>query len=139
MKFKKILSVALLMCTTMVSTIPAYANNSSDTTLPTEYISSTTYVSTEYRAKTDDSYHYIFNQTSIEVRAISYSQNGTNCTKGSYAAIPSNSKRFITNYVYENGYSNCRLSIRSNISGASAILSGKWSPDSVGSYTVANP
>ena len=34
---------------------------------------------------------------------------------------------------------NCRLDIRADISGSSGRLYGKWSPDSVGNYPVANP
>lgn len=139
MKIKKIIAAALIMCTSIVMATPAYANNSVDSTLPSEYISYTTYVSTELRDKYDSSYHYIYNKCGIQISVLSYSQSNVNCTKSSYALIPANSERFITNYVYEWGYRNCKLSIRGNIPGASVKLEGVWSPDSVGSYPVANP
>lgn len=36
-------------------------------------------------------------------------------------------------------YSQCRLSICTNVSGVTTTLHGKWSPDSIGSYPIANP
>lgn len=131
--------MVLAFSLSVLSVIPVQANNHTDSSLPTQYISSTTYVQTGLRDKEDDTYHYIYNTCSLEVRVISYSQQNNNCTKGSYAVIPSGAQRFITNYVYEWGYRNCKLSIRSNISGASTTLSGYWSPDSIGSCIVANP
>lgn len=139
MKLKKMISLTLAMCLTIMTMIPVYANNNTDEDLPVKYISSTTYVRTNSRAKIDDSYHYIFNNCSLAIRVISYAGNDDNCTKGGYAVIPSKTERFITNTVHEDGYSACYLSIRSNISGAYTTLSGLWSPDSVGSYPIANP
>lgn len=136
---KKISATLLVLSLSIATVLPVYANNHGDTKLPSQYISSTTYVHTELRDKYDDSYHYMYNKCSIEVSVISYSQQDNNCTNHGYALIPANSKRFISNYVYEWGYRNCKLSIRSNISGASTTLSGYWSPDSIGSYIVANP
>lgn len=139
MKFKQILAMCIATYTMVVPTVSAYANNSGDTNLPSTYISSSTYASTEYRDKYDSTSHYIYNMSSLQIRAISYAQNGTNCTNKNFAVIPANSKRFIYNSIYEWGYRNCRLSIRANISGSAGTLSGLWSPDSVGSYPIANP
>lgn len=138
MKIRKIIAAALIMCTSITMAIPAYAS-SKDSVLPSEYISSTKYVSTELRNKDNSSYHYIYNKCGIPISVLSYSQSNVNCTKNSYAVIPANSQRFITNYVYEWGYRNCRLTIRGNVGGASVLLKGVWSPDCVGSYPVANP
>lgn len=139
MKLKRILAAAMVAGSVMAATVSVYANNSDDSDLPTEYVSSTQNTYTEYRDKYDASYNYINNEIGLQLRVITYSQSGTNCTKKSSAVIPGNSKRFITNYVYEWGYRNCRLYIRADISGSSGKLKGKWSPDSLGSYIVANP
>lgn len=139
MKLKRILAVLMVTGSVMAATVSVYANNHDDIPLPYEYISSTHNVYTQYADKYDASYNYINNESSLRLRVITYSQNGTNCTKNSYAVIPGNTERFITNYVYEWGYRNCRLYIRADISGSSGDLKGKWSPDSVGSCIVANP
>ena len=83
--------------------------------------------------------------TFLELRVISYSYSNVNRTKNGSAVIPGNSERFINNFIRERyndhteNDSRCKLSIRCNISGASGKISGAWSPDSVGSYIVANP
>lgn len=139
MKLKRILAAAMVAGSVMAATVSVYANNSKDTALPTDYVSSTQCTFTGYRNKEDDSYNYINNEIGLQLRVITYSDDSTNCTKNSSAVIPGNSKRFITNYVHERQFSRCRLYIRADISGSNARLNGKWSPDSVGSYIIANP
>ena len=104
--------------------------------------------------KNNTSYIYIKNMCGLQLKVIAYYTNpspDTPQTKHGYAVIPGNVQRFINNSVYEayksdnkQGLSkgkkcNCRLYIRADISGSSGRLYGKWSPDSVGNYPVANP
>ncbi len=153
MRIKKLLSVALITCATLSSTMVANADTK-DSSLPTEYISSTKSTYSNYREKNNTSYIYIKNMCGLQLKVIAYYTNpspDTPQTKHGYAVIPGNVQRFINNSVYEayksdnkQGLSkgkkcNCRLYIRADISGSSGRLYGKWSPDSVGNYPVANP
>lgn len=139
MNKKKTLALCLATCATIFTSIPVYANNYTDSNLPEKYIGYNNYVDTKLRHKKDGSYHYIYSTASVPIRVISYSPDRDNCTKHGYAVIPANSKRFITNYVNERTYSQCRLSICTGVSGVTTTLHGKWSPDSIGSYPIANP
>lgn len=143
MKIKKVIALMLVLSAVSSTTITANAS-AKDSSFPTDYISSTTSVYSDWRDKENSTSHYIYNLTGIQIRVISYSASNVNRTVNGSAVIPSVSQRFIRNFIWEK-YSDhtessnkCRLSIRSNISGASTRLSGAWSPDSVGSYPVAN-
>lgn len=144
MKFKKILALCLITCATLSSTMVASAD-AKDSTLPTDYISSTKCTFSNWRYKDNYTSHYINNTCALRLRVISYSSSNNNRTCRGSAVIPGNCERFIKNTVREayrdgeEGNTLCRLYIRADISGSSARLSGKWSPDSVGSYPVANP
>lgn len=90
------------------------------------------------RLKEDDSYHYVKNDSGFNLWILSRASDGTNHTRGEYAIVPSG-EWFITNYIYERkGESWCYLDITTAQMGITGILSGFWSPDSVGSYPVAN-
>ena len=149
MKLKKLLSVALISCATLSSTTVANAN-AKDSVLPTDYISSTKAVFTDTRVKDDYSSHYIYNSCGLTLMAVSYYTNPSpdkNVTKDGGAIIMGGSRRIIKNYVretYDKGHGagekcKCRLYLRAYVSGSSGRLHGKWSPDSVGNYPVANP
>lgn len=149
MKLKKLLSVALITCATLSSTMVANAN-AKDSYLPTEYISSTKVVFSDTRVKDDYSSHYIYNTCGLALMAVSYYTNPSpdkNVTKKGGAVIPGDAERAIKNYVretYDKGHGagqkcKCRLYLRAYASGSSGTLHGKWSPDSVGNLIVANP
>lgn len=44
----------------------------------------------------------------------------------------------VHNFIKERGYNLCQLEFSLDHWGESVVLSGLWSPDSVGSYRVAN-
>lgn len=93
---------------------------------------------TSIRSKEDDSYNYVMNTSGFNLWVVTKAgTDNSNVTRGSYAIIP-NGEWFITNYVYERGYRSCYLDITTAKSGVFGYLSGKWSPDSVGNYPVAN-
>ncbi len=144
MKIKKNVAVCIMACTVATSTLTASAS-AKDSVFPTQYISSSSYYVSKWRYKDNTTSHYIKNTSSLELRVISYSYSNVNRTKNGSAVIPGNSERFINNFIRERyndhteNDSRCKLSIRCNISGASGKISGAWSPDSVGSYIVANP
>lgn len=80
------------------------------------------------------------NNSGFNLWVISYDRYYNNRTQGLRVIIPGG-EWFITNSVYKaNGYRPdlCRLNITAGTSGVSGYLKGKWSPDSVGSYPVAN-
>lgn len=149
MKLKKLLSVALITCATLSSTMVANAD-ANDSYFPTEYISSTKVVFSDTRVKDDYSSHYIYNTCGLNLMAVSYYTNPSpdkNVTKNGGAIIPGDARRLIKNYVretYDKGHVSgqkckCRLYLRAYVSGSSGRLHGKWSPDSVGNFIVANP
>ncbi|WP_251389234.1 hypothetical protein [Mediterraneibacter agrestimuris] len=95
---------------------------------------------TPMRWKDNDSYHYVMNTSGFNLWVISYDRYYNNRTRGLRAIVPGG-EWFITNSVFEDhGYvrDECRLNITSATSGVSGYLKGKWSPDSIGSYPVAN-
>lgn len=136
---KRRLAAGLIVLSLSVMNVcTVFANNHTDRKIPKQYVSSSHWATTDYADKQDATSHYIYNACGLRVRVVSYAQNGANCTNNSYAVISANSKRFIFNSVWEDGYRNCRLSIRADVSGSSGNVTGWWSPDSIGSYPVAN-
>lgn len=131
--------VALVMAGCMLVPSMTTFASAADSSLPSNFISWNRSADTNKRAKENDSYHYIYNRSSMPLWVQSRSASGVNCTKNDHAIIPSGRERFITNYVYEWGHRSCFLRIYAGAEKASGILKGVWSPDSVGSYTVANP
>lgn len=131
--------VALVMAGCMIVPSMTVFASAKDSTFPSEFVSWNTKVDTRPRVKDNSSYHYVCNNSSIPLWIESIGESGTNCTKGNHAIVPYSSERFITNYVYEWKEETCFLRIYAGKQNVGARLSGRWSPDSVGSYPVANP
>jgi len=148
MKLKKILTTLIaIMVTTSITTIPASASTQDN------YFSF--YVGWNYsdagitsaHDKEDASYTYMYNQSTMDlwVRAWGYTPTGpdgsmqwTIQTKNFYAIVPVG-EYFITQYVYENGGRSEYLEItKATKSTLFDQANGLWSPDSVGSYPIAN-
>lgn len=119
------------------------AGNIDDTHLPSQFISHSIRTETKSRAKEDATSHYIYNKSSLTLRVASrVIINGQKINKtsgGGYVLVPTG-EYFIYNNVFEdNGYRSmdCQLHIYVDKKWTGGILSGLWSPDSVGSYPVA--
>lgn len=81
-------------------------------------------------------------QIALDVRTlgsnVSTGSNGINYTKNGKAYITQGSW-FIYNSIKENGCGYANIKVTTYYQNTSGIVSGAWSPDSVGTYTVANP
>lgn len=119
---------------------PVYANNCSDTDLPSKVVSFSysTSAYTGLREKQDRTSHYIKNESGFDLWVQSLTSGNVNKTVNGYAIIPSGTQRRIRNTIKEDGYSYCKLGITSAKSSVSGRVKGKWSPDCAGSYTAAN-
>lgn len=131
--------VALVMAGCMIAPSMTAFAGTGDSSLPTAFVTWNKSTTSSQREKEDDTYHYIYNYSTIPLWVESRTTGGVNCTKGGHAIIPRSTERFITNYVYEWGYKPCWLRIYAGAENVSGMVSGLWSPDSVGSYPVANP
>ncbi len=136
---KKLISLGLVLGVTLVTSVTTHANNS-DTSLP--YVKVGFQFSqakaTPVRAKDNYTSHYIKNTSGFNLWVQSQTSSGINKTHNGHAIIPV-AERFIYNNIKEDKYHSCKLSITTATSGTSGYISGLWSPDSVGSYPVANP
>lgn len=143
-KRKWLKSIALTIAATMCLSIPVFAEepeargNIQNTQIPEEFIGYASGLNTEWRWKLDDSFHYIQNTSGFDLRVVSKAHSDdSNQTRNGYALVPCG-EYFIANFVHENSKINCYLYIRTSRYGTSGYASGWWSPDSVGSYPVAN-
>lgn len=136
---KKRFFSALCVCLCLMgTTVTAFANNHQDSTLPTKFISYTTWADTANRSKTDDSSVYIKNTSGMDLWVVVRSSSGVNCTYNEHAIVGKGSW-LMHNTVYEKGYKSCNLHISTAKTSVSGKLSGAWSPDSAGPYDYANP
>ena len=97
--------------------------------------------------KEDASGSYVYSYSSNPAGGSYYSIHGghtsslangyTNCTNDS-AIIYAGQKRRIRQYVYEWGYSYAFIGLAPSSGQSSLTISGKWSPDSVGTDPYAN-
>ena len=133
------------MCAVMSLGVSVFAGepetrSAEDSYFPTAFIgyALSSGVNTPSRVKENGTWHYVMNNSGFDLWVISKTSDGANHTKGNHAIVPGG-EWFVTNYVYENrGRTRCYLNLTSAKAGVSGYLSGKWSPDSVGSYPVAN-
>lgn len=140
MKRRFLATLCLCLCL-IGNTATAFAadeNNHQDSTLPYEFIGYLASADTIGRKKMDDSSVYIESTTAFDLKVVVMVNSKVNCTYKGYAIVPK-AKRLIHNTVYEEGYTSCYLRISAADSGETGMLTGKWSPDSVGSYPYANP
>lgn len=146
-KFKKrIISLAVgLIAISSVAT-PTHAANTSDTSLPTSFISYTSSTTTRVRSKTNTTPVYMNNQSGMTLWV--YANGGykpsnvratysTGTTRNVFAKVKPG-KYVVHSYIYENGYRSAWLNISTATSGVSGRCKGVWSPDTKGSYASAN-
>lgn len=138
------LAVSFIMLASAVS--PVFAANTSDTTLPTGFISYSSNVTTTVRSKTNTTPVYIKNTSGMNLWV--YANGGskpsnpsvvysTGTTQGGFAKVLSG-QYVIHTLIYENGYRSAWLNISTATNGVSGNCKGVWSPDTAGSYTSAN-
>lgn len=147
MKVKKLMSkvslaLALGVMASGVSSIPAYAANTSDT--PFYFSVGFSYdqageTGSRFKENSTSVYMKSNNDLSLWVQTKGYnSGRWENYTKRGHAVI-GRGEWFIHNYIHESGAPSAKLNITSEKYGTSGYADGVWSPDSVGSYPVANP
>lgn len=142
-KAKRLMSSILALGMAIALSIPVFADeampmSAMDSKFPTQFISYSKSYNSVIRTKEDASYNYVNNTSGFNLWVITKAgSDKSNQTKNGHAVVPSG-EWFIANYVYENGYRSCLLNVTTATSGTSGYLKGKWSPDSVGSYPVAN-
>lgn len=143
-KLAKVLCTALLASTIFGTT--AFAAETSDTNLPTSFISYTSNATTSVRPKTNTTPVYVNNKSGMTLWV--YANGGskpsnvsttysTGTTVGTYAKVKVG-KYVVHSTIYEKGYRKAWLNISTATSGVSGYCSGKWSPDTAGSYPSAN-
>ncbi len=108
---------------TLLSAVPVHAANTSDTRLPSFFISYDLAATTELRAKQDTSSHYVHN-TGAKIRVRSLTVGGANLTLNGYGDVPAGEKRRVRNTIKESGFDNCKLSITTPDPGTSIRLFG---------------
>lgn len=74
----------------------------------------------------------------MPLTSISIEGGYRNCTKNDSAVIYAGQKRRIRQYVYEWGYPYAFIGLAPSSGQSGLTISGKWSPDSVGSDPYAN-
>lgn len=140
-KAKRLLALgaAAMMLVGAVS-LPVYARGNNDTpsSWSFEVGPGSPYMITKDRPKLDDSGTYIYYRSGnkpyfgCDVLNIN---NKSQCKK--YGSINVGKKGRIAQYVYENGYRDCKLMLTSdNLSYGGG--GGEWSPDSINSYPYIN-
>ncbi|WP_100066076.1 DUF2712 domain-containing protein [Miniphocaeibacter massiliensis] len=142
---RKLIALSLSMVTVLTMGTTSLAKNNSDSNLPgqiirdlpTAFVTMKGTAQTKTRAKEDKSGHYINNTSGMVLRVSSHASSGQNTTGGGDSTKVSTGKWRISNYVKERGYSKCYLKINTYNFGVRGMLSGKWSPDSAGSYPYA--
>jgi hypothetical protein len=145
-RLKKALVVLFLtLVVGLSSAVPAFAT-ATDSTLPTSFISYSTNTTSNVRVKDNDTSVYMKNTSGMTLWV--YANGGskpssvgvtysTGTTRNGHANVPAG-QWLIINYINENGYGTAWLNISTASSSVSGNLSGLWSPDSVGSYPIAN-
>jgi len=140
------LAFALVMVLSLCLT-PAFAANTSDTTLPTSFISYTSGATTTVRNKTNTTPVYMNNTSGMTLWV--YANGGskpsgsisctysTGTTVGIFATVKPG-KYVIHSTIYEKGYRSAWLNISTATNGVSGYCNGVWSPDTAGSYPSAN-
>lgn len=150
MKIKKLIVIMMLL-TSIISSfaISASAKNNKDVefsySLPNEGYYK---VYGEGHRKEDASGSYVFSNYTNPSGGTYYSIHGgytesieggyRNCTKNDSAIIYAGQKRRIRQYVYEWGYPYAFIGLAPSSGQSGLTISGKWSPDSVGSDPYAN-
>ena len=142
-KVKKLMSGILAMGMAIALSIPVAADEAMpmsaiDFKFPARFISYSNSYNSVIRSKEDVSYNYVNNTSGFDLWVVTKAgTDKSNQTKNGHAIVPRGAW-FIANYVYENGYRSCFLNVTTATSGTSGTLRGEGSPDSVGSYPVAN-
>lgn len=141
-KAKRLLALgaAAMMLISAVS-LPVYATpitNYKDTDWSFSITPNNTYGVTGLRDKVDASGTYVFYKEGV-VPAVTCDvlnpAGVSQCTKR--GVLNKGQKGLIAQYVYENGYDECKLETSASASGYGGA-NGKWSPDSIGYYPYIN-
>lgn len=145
---QRLIVLSLVLVSLVSIFIPAYAANTEDTSFYFSFLDGSACI--ERRQKMDASEHYFY-QVSGEVPTLKVisqglssqaDSTGTNTTLSNGAIVPyvvcrRGTRYNVHNHVNEMGYSWAQLLIE-NL-GAHGIVSGYWSPDSLGTYISARP
>ncbi len=142
----KKITLAFLTATSLLSipfSVSASTTDSTFSNKPVGFTFDQAYISPK-RVKDNSSTVYMKShvQIALDVRTlgsnVSTGLNGLNCTTNGKAYITKGSW-FIYNSIKENGLIYANIQVSTYYKYTSGIVSGAWSPDSFGTYTVANP
>ena len=146
-KFFTRISLFVVVLATLVTAtaMTASAAETSDTALPSSYITYTGGANTTVRSKTNTTSVYMYNKSGMTlwVWANGGSKPGNpalydaGTTIGGHANVMPGQYKVRT-LIYEKGYRTAWLNITTATSGVAGNCSGLWSPDSIGSYPSAN-
>ena len=139
-KLKRLLALgaAVLMSVSALS-VPASASNYKNTSWSFNVDSTNHWYVTSKRAKLDSSgvyVHYKAGTVNGVVCDVITVEGISMCN--TLGVVYKGNERLIAQYVYENGFRECKLKLKSDTIYASGGASGEWSPDSVGSYPYCN-
>ena len=142
----KKITLAFLTATSLLSIPLSVSASTWDTTISNTLVGFTfdeAYISPK---REKDNYSSVYMKSEVQIALdvrtlgsnVSTGSNGLNCTKNGKAYITQGSW-FIYNSIKENGLRYANIQVSTYYKYTSGIVSGAWSPDSVGTYTVANP
>lgn len=143
---KMVVSLAAVLAFTASASLPTFAANTSDSALPTKFISYTQNATTEVRSKTNTTPCYVNNTSGMTLwvyaNAGSKPSNvsatyNTGTTVGGFTKVLPG-KYVVHSTIYEKGYRTAWLNISTGTSSVSGTCKGYWSPDTAGSYPSAN-
>lgn len=137
---KKMIVLVLLLCLFSGLSTLSWASNSTDTTFWVNNATPYSYYAVPERAKTDTSPVYVYvielaNNGTLWVQGQRKTPGGSwigNNVESNFADMYRGGHYSLHTLIYENGGRVARLLLYSTKSG---YIEGKWSPDSVGSYT----
>lgn len=148
----RIIAVVLVIATMMLMSVVAFAANTANTEFANFVVNEDSERSIPPREKTDTSSHYFTftTGTPATVKVVSYGTStntyvgGENLTYSNgqtvaYVVCRRGTQYNIHNLVYEQGYRWARLAITSWWDYDAGPITGKWSPDSSGTYISARP
>ena len=138
-KLKRMLALgAAVLMSVSALTVPASASNYKDTYWSFSVDANKRPHRTELREKTDASGVYVYYKSGTMDGVacdVLNSENDSMCKK--YGIVYKGQKRRVAQYVYENGYDQCKLMVSTSVHDDGGGY-GWWSPDSIGYYPYIN-
>lgn len=139
-KLKRMLALgAAALMSVSALTVPASASNHKNTTWNFSVDATNRPYVTNSREKTNSSGVYVYYKAGTlngVICDVLNSENDSMCRK--LGVVYKGNERLVAQYVYENGFRECKLKLKSDTLYSGGGAGGEWSPDSVGSYPYCN-